>query len=129
MKKSVLISVFLICVILFSGCYASLFAGRKLNRQSESINKCAELLREYGYRDYDSETQNNGNSAWGYPTYVQFWYFQKGSNMIYIAWFSGDVDDKKPMVWGDYLGTELVNKIEALGIRAVRRDGGYYILK
>ena len=112
MKKTFLISVVLIGIILFSSCFVS----RNLSIEMDSINKCAELLRQYGYVDYNSETEFAGNSPWGHPTYVQRWYFKKGDDTIYIAWFSGDVDSKKPNVFGYNMNASLVNEIRALGV-------------
>ena len=112
MKKTFIISSIIIGVILFSGC----FLGRNLSGELENINKCAVLLRQHGYEDYDVEEEYIKDSSWGRPIYVQRWYFKKGNDIVYIAWYSGDVDSKKATVFGSNMSVDLVNQIRNLGI-------------
>jgi hypothetical protein len=118
MKKYLLMLVAVIGMSSLQSCVAL----RNYNN-SNIVNECAEILRSYGYKDYDLKKEYRRTNEWGYDEYTNFWYFSNGNNKLYIAYYSGDVDSPKPSVWSNNkLEGNLENALKSKSIFVVTLD-------
>jgi hypothetical protein len=91
------------------------FSCRSLSNANriDIVNKCAPVIREYGFKDFDFGTIREYTSSWGHPIYEKYWKFRKGDSYIIIFWDAGDSDKEAIFIRSDnYCNESLNNELE-----------------